>query len=189
MTTKTLADAPRVPLTALGAVFFRLGLTSFGGGTAAWIHRELVERRGWLSEDAYLTGLTVAQILPGANPVNLSLYFGLHLRGSVGAAVAALGLLAPSFTFILLLGVLYNRLTDAPSFHAVLAGLAVVGLAVTISVGVKVARRLRRDLATALIATAVFVAVGLLHWPMVPVVVVMGPLSVAVALRQMRAKS
>jgi chromate transporter len=189
MTSTAVADAPRVPLTALGAVFFRLGVTSFGGGTAAWIHRELVERRGWLSEDAYLTGLTVAQILPGANPVNLALYFGLHLRGSAGAGVAALGLLAPSFTFILLLGALYNRFADAPSFHAVLAGLAVVGIAVTYSVGVKVAQRLRRDVTTAVIAIAVFVAVGVLHWPMVPIVVVMGPLSVALARRQMRAKS
>lgn len=187
--TELTAQTPRVPLTAVGAAFFRLGLMSFGGGTAAWVHRELVERRGWLSEDAYLTGLTVAQILPGANPVNLALYFGLHLRGSAGAAVAALGLLTPSFTFILLLGALYNRFVDAPALHAVLGGLAAVGLAITISVGVKVAQRLRRDVVTAVIAIAVFVAVGLLHWPMVLVVVVLAPVSVALARRQMRAKS
>lgn len=186
MTEITAEAPPHVSLTALAGVFLRLGLMSFGGGTAAWVHRELVERRAWLSEDAYLTGLTVAQILPGANPVNLALYFGLHLRGGAGAAVAALGLLAPSFTFILLLGALYNRLADAPAAHAVLGGLATVGLAVAISVGIKVARRLRRDVTTALIALAVFVTVGLLHWPMVPVVAVLAPLSVALARRDMR---
>lgn len=184
--TESAAVQHRVSLAALTGVFFRMGLMSFGGGTAAWVHREIVERRGWLSEDAYLTGLTVAQILPGANPVNLALYFGLHLRGSAGAAAAALGLLAPSFTFILVLGALYNRLADAPALHAVLAGLAVVGLAVTIAVGAKVARRLRRDVATAAIAAAVFVTVGVLHWPMVPVVIVLAPLSVALARRNLR---
>lgn len=186
MTTDTLAASPRVSLSALAGVFLRLGLMSFGGGTAAWVHRELVERRGWLSEDAYLTGLTVAQILPGANPVNLALYFGLYLRGSAGAAAAALGLLAPSFTVILMLGALYNRFAGAPALHAVLTGLAAVGIAVTISVGVKVARRLRRDLTAGLIAAGVFVAVGLLHWPMTPVVAVMAPLSIVLARRKLR---
>lgn len=186
MTITAAADPPRASLAGVAGVFLRLGLTSFGGGTAAWVHRELVERRRWLTEEAFLTGLTVAQILPGANPVNLALYFGLELRGSAGAAAAALGLLAPSFTFILVLGALYNHYAGAAWLHAILAGLAAVGIAVTISVGLKVARRLRGDLPAAVIAAAVFAAVGLLHWPMVPVVIVAAPLGIALAHRKKR---
>jgi chromate transporter len=186
MPRSVLLERPHVSLAGVAGVFLRLGITSFGGGTAAWVHRELVERRRWLTEDAFLTGLTVAQILPGANPVNLALYFGLELRGSAGAAAAALGLLAPSFTFILVLGALYTRYAGAAWLHAILAGLAAVGIAVTISVGLKVAKRLRRDIAGGLIAAAVFAAVGLLHWPMVPVVVAAVPLSVALAHRRLR---
>jgi chromate transporter len=187
--TDAAAEPPHVSLAAVAGVFLRLGITSFGGGTAAWVHRELVDRRRWLSEDAFLTGLTVAQILPGANPVNLALYFGLELRGSAGAAAAALGLLAPSFAFILVLGALYNRFAGATWLHAILTGLAAVGIAVTISVGLKVAKRLRGDLAAAAIAAAVFAAVGLLHWPMAPVVIVAAPLSIALASRKLRASS
>src|SRR6185312_16148381 len=84
-------ERPRVSLIDVAGVFLRLGITSFGGGTAGWVHRELVDRRRWLTEETFLTGLTVAQILPGANPVNLALYFGFELRGSAGAAAAALG--------------------------------------------------------------------------------------------------
>lgn len=186
MTADSLTASRRVSLAALTSAFLRLGLMSFGGGMAAWVHRDLVERRRWLSEDDYLTGLTVAQILPGANPVNLALYFGLHLRGSAGAAAAALGLVAPAFAVILVLGALYNHFAGAPALHAVLTGLAAVGIAVSISVGVKVARRLGRDLAAGLIATAVFATVGLLHWPMTPVVVVAAPLSVFLARRKAR---
>ena len=189
MPTDTLAASHRVSLPALTGAFFRLGLMSFGGGFAAWVHRDLVERRRWISEDDYLTGLTVAQILPGANPVNLALYFGLHLRGNAGAAAAALGLLAPSFTVILVLGALYNHFAGAPALHAILTGLAAVGIAVSMSVGAKVARRLGRDFAAIAIATAVFVAVGLLHWPMTPVVVVAAPLSVILARRKTRGAS
>ena len=185
-TTTESAAAPQVPLPALAGTFLRLGIMSFGGGMAAWVHRELVERRGWVSEEAYLTGLTVAQILPGANPVNLALYFGLHLRGSAGAAAAALGLLAPSFTIILVLGAIYNRFADTSALHAILGGLATVGIAVSISVGVKFARQLGRNVVASLIAAAVFVAVGLLHWPMTPVVVVLAPISILLARHQMR---
>ena len=80
MSTLSPAEKERVPLLTLMAVFFRVGVTSFGGSTAAWLHREIVERRRWLDDEGFLTALTLAQVLPGANPVNLSIYVGSHLR-------------------------------------------------------------------------------------------------------------
>ena len=53
--------------------FGKVGVTSFGGSTQAWIFRAVVEERRWLSETDFLAGVTIAQMLPGANPVNLSL--------------------------------------------------------------------------------------------------------------------
>ena len=67
--------ASKNPPSVLGValLFLRVGVTAFGGGTTAFTHRELVERTGWLTEQSFLTGLTIAQVLPGANPVNLAL--------------------------------------------------------------------------------------------------------------------
>ena len=98
----------RKPLATLFLLFLKISLTSFGGSSAAWVYREVVERRGWLDEKAYLTGLTIAQVLPGANPLNLSLYIVMQLRGGSGAVVAVLGLFLPAFFVIIGRFVLYH---------------------------------------------------------------------------------
>ena len=171
----------RVGLSQLLATFVRLGTMTFGGGVQSWIHREVVQRLRWIDDKSFLSGMTVAQILPGANPVNMALYVGLHLRGGVGAAVAVFGMLIPAFCTTLLLGALYRSYGHLAAVHFVLAGMAAAGVGATLTMGIKVARRLPRNLVTALIAVTVFVLVGVLRWPMIPVVVVMVPLSIALA--------
>ncbi len=161
-------------------VFSRVGITSFGGSTAAWLYRELVQRRGWLDEEHFVTALTICQVLPGANPVNLSIYVGSQLRGGIGGAAAAFGMVMPPFCIILMLGYFYSRFGGSPVVHAVLGGLAAVGVGMTLFIGVKLAGQVRRPIPI-LIAVAIFIAVGVLRWPMIPVVVlVLTPLSIAV---------
>lgn len=176
-----MAERSRVGLPSLLATFVRLGTMTFGGGVQSWIHREVVERLGWLDNKAYLSGLTVAQVLPGANPVNLALYVGLQLRGGAGAAVAVFGMLVPAFCTTLLLGAFYRSFGSLPVVHFVLAGLAAAGVGATLTMGIRVARRLPRNLLNSLTAIAVFLLVGVLRWPMIPVVAVMVPLSIGLA--------
>jgi chromate transporter len=116
-------------------------------------------------------------VLPGANPVNLSIYVGSMLRGAAGGAAAAFGMIGPAFCVILTLGALYARFGAAPVAHAILAGLAAVGVGMTLMVGAKLTHSVRR-LVPALIAGVIFAAVGVLHWSMIPVVIVMTPLSI-----------
>lgn len=171
----------RVALSKLLSTFVRLGTMTFGGGVQSWIHREVVERLGWLDNKSFLSGLTVAQVLPGANPVNIALYVGLQLRGGAGAAVAVFGMLVPAFCVTLLLGAFYRNFGHLAVVHFVLAGMAAAGVGATLTMGIKVARRLPRSVINGLIALVVFVLVGVLRWPMVPIVAVMVPLSIAVA--------
>ncbi|MDB5762301.1 MAG: chromate transporter family protein [Herminiimonas sp.] len=173
-----------VSLWDLFLCFLKIGVTSFGGSTQAWVFRSVVEERKWLEEDAFLTGMTVAQILPGANPVNLSLYVGQRLHGWVGAMVATLGMVVPAICIVLIVGAVYARLEKFPLTHFLLFGIATVGLGATMTVGIKAARRIERKLARILIAVATFVAVGVFHWSMVPVVAVLAPLSVILAVRR-----
>jgi chromate transporter len=176
-----LAVRPRVGLNHLLGTFVRLGTMTFGGGVQSWIHREVVDRLGWIDSKSFLSGLTVAQVLPGANPVNLALYVGLQLRGGVGAAVAVFGMLVPAFCTTLILGALYRGYGHLAVVHFVLAGVAAAGVGATLTMGIKVARRLPRDFVTLLTALTVFVLVGVLRWPMIPVVAVMVPLSIGLA--------
>jgi chromate transporter len=182
MPSETGAPAqPQVGLLRLLATFARLGTVTFGGSLQSWIHREVVERLGWIDEPAFLSGMAVARILPGANAVNVAVYVGLKLRGGIGAAVAVLGLLVPAFCIILCLGYVYRGYGRLPAVHFVLAGLAAGGVGATLTMGIRVGRHLHRDVSTALIAVGVFALVGVLRWPMIPVVLTAIPISIALA--------
>jgi chromate transporter len=174
-------DLEQASLVDLFMVFLKIGVTSFGGASRPMMHREAVERHRWLHEKDFLAGFAIAQVLPGANPVNLALYIGLRARGIVGATTAVCGMVIPAFCVILIMGIGYRELTGYPATHMVLAGLAAAGVAATLSTGIKMTIRLERHLITYLIMGAVFLTVGLMHWPMVPVVVVAIPLSFAMA--------
>src|SRR5258708_22028525 len=80
-----------VTLPTIASVFSRIGLSSFGGGLIAWMHREAVERRRWVGDQEFLSGLAIRQVLPGGNMVNMSLYLGTRLRGALGALTAVPG--------------------------------------------------------------------------------------------------
>jgi len=177
MTSAPSAPKPNISLTALASVFFRVGLASFGGSTAAFLYREVVRSRGWLSEEEFLAALTLSQVMPGANPVNMALYIGTKLRGGIGGFVAAFGLVGPPFVVILILGGLYASYGSTPGVQGVLAGVVAIGIAMMLQLGAQLARGIR-TFVPALIATVIFMAVGVLNWPMIPVVLVMAPLSV-----------
>lgn len=175
-------DVP-VPLWELFVCFIKIGVTSFGGSTQAWIFRAIVEERRWLSETDFLAGLTIAQVLPGANPVNLSLYTGQRLRGGIGALVATLGMVAPAICIVLLAGALYAHVARYPLTHFLLIGIGTVGLGATLAAGAKVARKLERRAGVVAVGLATFIGVGVMHWSMVAVVAVVAPLSILLAWR------
>ncbi|WP_429810438.1 chromate transporter [Ensifer sp. B1-9] len=174
-----IAELQRVRALDLLTSFLRLGASSFGGGMTGWTHREIVERRRWLTDNEFLQTLTIAQIMPGANPVNLAVYIGLKLAGLRGATVALFGMVLPAFVAILVLSLAYQQLRSYPEAQAVLRGLACVGIASSLSMGIKTARRLKAHVVPIGIAVSVFLTVGVLRWPLVLVVVGAIPLSVA----------
>jgi chromate transporter len=174
---------PQVPLWDVFTTFVRVGLTSFGGSTQAWVYRAVVEDRGWLTDEEFLAGTAVSQILPGANPVNISLYVGQKVRGWPGATVGAIGMVAPAFCVVLLMALIYGWLSKYPLTHFLLIGIATAGVGATLAAGMKVATKMERYWVRYLVGFIAFVTVGVLHWPMVPVVAVLAPLSVLIALK------
>jgi chromate transporter len=182
------APKPRVTLPEMFALFARIGLTSFGGGLSAWIYREVVDRRRWLTEDEFLAGLTLAQILPGPNVINISIYIGQRLRGTMGSVTAALALLLPPMVFVVLLLALFRNFGDVVWLHDLLEGIAAAAIGLTFSVGYRAARHATRTnrWAPAILAL-VFVSIGVLRWPLIPVVLCVAPLAVLVA-RKKRAE-
>lgn len=171
----------RVPLRAIFRVFFLIGATSFGGGLTAWMHREAVLQRKWLTNEQFLSGLALAQVLPGANVTNIAVYIGQVLRGGVGALVAVSSVLAAPFFLCIGFALIYDDATKIPGFHAAMDGIASAAVGMVFRMGFVGAQHGCRKLAPALVAAGVFFAIGIEHWPLLPVIAVAAPLSVALA--------
>jgi chromate transporter len=168
---------------ALFLCFLQVGSVSFGGGLSAWIRQATVVRRAWLDDRQFLTGLALCQIAPGPNAVNLSVYVGTVLHGGLGAFIALAGVLTVPVVFLLAAGALYLWAGALPAGSWIGAGLTGMGAAaigMNIANGVQLTRRNTRGVASALIMTATAVSVGIIRWPLLWVLAVLIPASLAV---------
>jgi chromate transporter len=170
-----------VPLFALYQVFFWIGVYSFGGGLTPWMHREVVEERGWMSREQFLSGYAVAQILPGVNSTNLAIFIGQRLRGALGAITALVGTLTAPFAFVLAAAMTYDVLLAIPAIAIALVGIAAAATGMLLRMGMVTARTGLRSLVSAAVMIATFVTVGIMQWPILQVLAVIVPLSVAAA--------
>jgi len=172
---------PQPSIPAIASVFFRIGLLSFGGGLTGWVYREVVQTRGWMAEDEFLSGMAVSQILPGANIANLAVYVGNRLKGPLGAAAALGALLIGPFFAVLALASAYGLIKGLAYAQTALEGVAAAAIGLLLLVVLRGARRAARRPAALLAFLATFVGVALMHLSLPLVVIIVGPLSVAAA--------
>jgi chromate transporter len=173
-----------VPLMQIMLLFARVGLTSFGGGVSAWIYREVVTQRGWLKDEEFLGALTLGQVLPGSNVINVSIYVGYRMRGMAGSAAAVAALLVPPMLVIVLFASVFHRFTQLDVVHRLLEGMAAAAIGMTASVGLRTAKAaIAKQRWPLLLICAVFVAVGVLRWPLVPVAIVAGAMGLLISAR------
>lgn len=171
----------QVSLATIFWIFFQIGSLSVGGGLTAWLYREVVEKRRLMPAADFMGALTLAQVLPGINMSNLSVYVGQRLRGVQGALVAMLGLILVPFFAIIFIGSIYSRFQSEPSVHHLMDGLAATAVALLLAMGIKSIKVTRMQPLQLGLVGLVVVLVGILRLPMVPVIVVLAPLSVWLA--------
>ena len=157
----------------------QVALSAFGGGLSAWSQRIVVEQRRWLSNEEFLTGLTVARLFPGPNQINMAVYIGAHFHGISGAMVALAGMLLVPFSLLMGLGVLYFSVHQLPAVDRVLAGVVAAAAGMALSMGFKILDQYWRDPVALLLAAASFVAMQVFHVRLVPLVLIAGPLAMA----------
>src|SRR5437667_10685574 len=100
------SEPAKYSLWQLIGYFLRLGTWGFGGPVAlvGYMHRDLVERRKWISEAEYKEGLTLAQIMPGPLAAQLAIYLGFVHYGVFGATLVGSAFVLPSFVMVVALG-------------------------------------------------------------------------------------
>jgi len=101
---------PTYTLGELVWYFIKLGTTGFGGPVAlvGYMHKDLVENRKWISEDEYKQGLALSQLAPGPLAAQLCIYLGFVHYRVLGATLAGIAFVIPSFTMVVLLGIAYK---------------------------------------------------------------------------------
>jgi chromate transporter len=169
--------------------FNRLALQGFGGVLAV-AQRELVERRQWLTREQFVEMLSISQVLPGPNIVNLSLMLGDRFFGLRGAFAALGGMLAVPMVIVLALTAAYAEFSRIAVVSGALRGMGAVAAGLIVATAIKLgvtlsANRLGVPLAAALVAVT-FVAVGVLRWPLAWVTPSLGVIAVAIAWQRWR---
>ena len=185
------ADAPvpaPVNTPSLAELFVAFALCSLSGfgGVLPWARRMIVERKRWMTADEFNEAFSLSQFLPGPNVVNFSVVFGSRFRGAAGAAVALIGLLGPPVVIVTALAALYARYGDNSALGRILAGISAAAAGLLIAMVAKMAQPLFSGgrYWAPVIAVATFAAVGLAHVPLQWALLVLAPLSIAIAWRQ-----
>ena len=145
----------------IATVFGRISATAFGGGQMGAIRREVVRRHTWLTDDEYLELLALAQLLPGANPVNVAVLVGARLRGTVGGCTALFASVLPGFAILMIIGVF--ALDSHQSWVAgALRGCAAVAVGLTLANTIEMTAK-RLNVVDVAIILAVAASVLFLH--------------------------
>lgn len=154
----------------------KLGFINFGGpaGQIAIMHRELVERRRWVTEDQYLRTLNFCMLLPGPEAQQVATYIGWRLHGTLGGIVAGSFFVIPSIFVLLLLSWLAVAHSDVPAIRGLLYGVQPVVIAIVLEALIRIGRRALGHAALVAFAVFAFVALFLFSVPFPLVVVAAG---------------
>ncbi|HKP73031.1 MAG TPA: chromate transporter, partial [Pyrinomonadaceae bacterium] len=152
--------------------WLKLGFISFGGpaGQIAIMHRELVERRRWLSEERFLHALNYCMLLPGPEATQLATYIGWLMHRTAGGIVAGAFFVIPSVFVLLALSYVYARYGTLATVAGVLGGFKPVVVAIVVEALIKIGSRALKRRVHYAVAAAAFVSIFFLHVPF-PVIV------------------
>lgn len=182
--TRRVADPPSLWLMFLISV--KIGLLSFGGGLTGWLYRDFVIRHRWIDEEDFASSMAVSQMLPGPNVINLMIALVNQLHSGFGAFVCSCGLIIGPFFAVIALSAVFDQITDVGLLEALTNGIAFAALGLLAMISLHGAMRVRKFPPAIGVIVVTTICVGFLRWPLIPVVLVMAPVSVALAWWKMR---
>jgi len=174
------SDKPRVSLLELFLTFSRITLSSFGGALF-WSRRGLVERKHWLSEREFAELLTLGQLLPGPNVLNLTVLVGYRFAGWSGAAVSVIGYLGWPFLVVIGMGLAYQHYGTVPQVQHALGGMSKIAAGLLLATVVKLALVIPHRVRPWFFGILAFVGVGVIRWPLLWVIGALAPCAVFLA--------
>jgi chromate transporter len=162
---------------ALFLTFSKISLSSFGGALF-WTRRNLIEQRRWLTDQDFAELLTLGQLLPGPNVLNVTVMVGYRFAGWSGAAASVAGYLGWPFLVVIGMGVLYQHYGSLPQVQQALGGMSKVAAGLLLATVIKLAMVVPREVRPIAFGLLAFGAVGVMRWPLLWVIAVLAPSAV-----------
>lgn len=155
-------------------LWLKIGLLSFGGpaGQIALMHRELVEKRDWLTEQQFLNALNFCMLLPGPEAMQLATYAGWKSHGEKGGLIAGLLFVIPGALVILTLSLIYAIYGKIPLVEAAFLGIKAAVLAIVLEALIKVSKRASKTTNFLEIAITAFIALFFFDVPFPLIIIV-----------------
>jgi chromate transporter len=149
----------------------KLGWISFGGpaGQIAIMHKELVEKRRWLSEDHFLHALNFCMLLPGPEAQQLATYLGWRLHGARGGIAAGVLFVLPSAFILLGLSWLYMAGGEVRWIQGIFHGLIPAVIAIVVAAVTRIGSKALKTPALRVLALLAFVAIFFFKAPFVAI--------------------
>ena len=168
--------------------FFMVGLFTFGGGYAMlpMLQREVVDRRGWITEEELLNTYAIAQCTPGVIAVNTATYIGQKTKKIPGSILATVGVVMPSLIIITIIALVLKNFMEYEAVGHAFAGIRV---AVTVLVGKSLIGLYRKGVKGALANAVCIVAfLATVLTDISPVILVAAAIVLSVVLRKVEKK-
>ncbi len=139
--------------------FFKIGCFTFGGGFAMipLIEKEVVIEKKWVEEKEVINIFAASQSIPGAIAINSSTFIGYKIGGRIGAIVATLGVVIPSFIIITIIAVFFSRLQNNSIVQKAFLGIRAAVVALIIMAAVKMGKTIVKDKLSGIIAAATII--------------------------------
>ena len=176
------------PYLDLFFTFARIGACTFGGGYAMLpiLQREIVDKRGWATEDELMDYYAIGQCTPGVIAVNTSTFIGNKTHGLPGAVAATAGMISPSLVIIIIIAAFIQQFAHLEIVQNAFAGIRIAVCALVLQSVWKMAKKGVVDVPTAVILVITFIAVAFLGISPVTMVVVAAAAGILVNLIRRR---
>lgn len=174
----------KVTLWQIFITFFKTGLFTFGGGYAmiAILEKELVAKKNWITDADMLDMLVIAESTPGVIAVNTATGVGYRLRGVLGAIVATLGVVLPSFVIICGLSFVIELVANNKWYQAAFTGVQACVSALILNAFIKMSKQLKRDWFNIVLVIAAFGVAAFTYFNAIYLILIGGALGVAYTL-------
>ncbi len=169
-------------------VFAKIGVMTFGGGAAMLpiLQREIVDHRGWATEDELMDYYAIGQCTPGIIAVNTATFVGGKRRGTLGGIVATAGMVFPSLIIITLIAGLITNFADLAVVQNAFAGIRACICVLIFNAVIKLVKKAVVDWKTAVIFAVV--TVGSILTDLSPVWFVLAAAGCGIAIQTLEVK-